>query len=552
MKHVFIIVLLWPSSLFAQWSMNPAVNTPVCTSPGRQIDLRMMEDGKGGAYVTWKDYRTLFTGPDIYVQRINSKGIRLWANNGIALCTDSTDQSTPNIISDMKGGVIVAWSDWRSNIERDLYAQRVDSNGNILWMVQGANITNLSQREHSEKLVSDGHGGVIVVFEKQVTVPTFHWEIWAQRLDSTGAKMWGLGGVSLSLSNTNKRNHKAQKDRNGGAIICWQDLDAVSNSYDIYAQRVNANGNLLWGPNGKAICNATGDQINAKIDPDSIANGAFIAWQDTRTATTTDYDIYIQRVDSNGNGKWTPNGNVVCNALANQSALDLMSVTTTNETMVTWKDNRNGNYDIYAQKLDLNGLAKWTSNGNIICNDAFDQINPNIVTDENKGAVIVWQDSLNGKWDVRAQRIDNNGNVKWAQNGEWVSTAIGEQSSPKNCSDGRGGSIFAWQDKRTDTFDIYMHHLFASGSPNAVKNVATKEAIYLYPNPTQEYIDVQSISSNPMQKVEVMGVAGNIIFSMEIKKQTSIRIPTREWPSGIYVVNIQLEGGVVTKKIRKD
>ncbi len=527
----------------AQWSMNPSINTPICTATGKQIDMRMMEDGKGGAFITWKDYRTTTNIPDIYIQRVNAKGIALWTNNGIALCTDSADQSTPNITTDMKGGAIVAWSDWRSYIERDIYAQRVDSNGQILWTINGANVTDSSAREHSEKIISDGHGGIIIIFEKQVYTTTSHWEIWAQRLDSSGTKKWGKGGVSLSLSNTNKRNHKVQKDRNGGAFIVWQDLNIAGN-YDVYGQHINANGILLWGNNGKAICNATGDQINAKIDPDSINNGAFIAWQDTRNST--DYDIYIQRVDSNGNSIWNTNGVVVSNANNNQSALDLMSISTTNETIITWKDNRNGDYDIYAQKLNSNGIAQWTANGKVICNSLKDQINPNICTDENKGAIIVWQDSSAGDWNVMAQKIDNNGVIQWANNGEIVSNATNEQSSPKNVTDGKGGSIFAWQDKRSGTFDIYTHHLFSSGSPNAIQDNLKIVSTNLYPNPCRnQFLLSYTLATSDYVRIQLLDITGQMMqvlddgSKQEHAGEHHITCNVHALPVGLYTVEIK-------------
>ena len=106
------------SSMKAQWNSSPAINTPVCTFTNKQIDLRMMDDGKKGVFIAWKDYRQGGI-PDIYIQRLDSSGLAKWTADGVALCTDPADQSTPSITTDMKGGAIVAWSDWRSGVERD-------------------------------------------------------------------------------------------------------------------------------------------------------------------------------------------------------------------------------------------------------------------------------------------------------------------------------------------------------------------------------------------------------------------------------------------------
>jgi hypothetical protein len=50
-------------------------------------------------------------------------------------------------------------------------------------------------------------------------------------------------------------------------------------------------------PNGLRLCNAAGDQLDPTIAIDG-AGGAFVAWQDRRSGTN--YDIYVQHLNSNG------------------------------------------------------------------------------------------------------------------------------------------------------------------------------------------------------------------------------------------------------------
>ena len=76
------------------------------------------------------------------------------------------------------------------------------------------------------------------------------------------------------------------------------------------------------------------------------------------------------------------------------------------------------NNDIYAQRINPSGLVQWAPNGVIICSNTFDQLNPNIATDLTGGAIITWQDSLNGNFDIRAQRITNAGDLLWNIGGE--------------------------------------------------------------------------------------------------------------------------------------
>ena len=488
MRKIYFVVSVFFISLadcFPQWNSNTAINTPVCVANSFQIDLRMCDDGHKGVFITWKDYRN--GAPDIYAQHLDSNGVAQWTANGVPVCTNSADQSTPAIVSDMNGGVIIAWSDWRSSIERDLYAQRLNANGVPLWTMDGVVVTNLPEREHNERLVTDEMGGAIVVFEKQNST-NFRWEIWAQRINGNGAILWINGGIRLSGTPAEFLNPRIQKDGKGGAIITWQDFSNGLN-YDVYAQRITGGGILKWGANGKKLCNANGGQTNPKIDPDSASGGAIIAWTDIRNGI--DYDIYAQKVDSSGNLQWGVDGQAVCTASGNQSAVDLLSNSRVNGTLITWKDQRGGlQYDIYAQKLNGNGVPQWMSNGIVVCNATSDQVNPNITGDNSGGAVIVWQDLRSGNYDIVAQRINNAGTALWTNNGVAVGIASGDQTSPKNVSDESGGSIFAWEDSRSGQPDIYAHKIFYDGFNVGLPEENFLNGLSLAPNPFNEVINL--------------------------------------------------------------
>lgn len=557
-----VLMTLQIKMSFGQWSSNTALNTPICTDLGRQIDLRMTEDGKGGAFITWKDYRDAggFGLPDIYIQYLNAGGYPQWAANGLALCTDPADQSTPSIISDMSGGAIIAWSDWRTGIERDLFAQRVDSAGVIQWTVNGIGVANKPEREHNEKMISDDAGGAIIVWEQQGN--NGNWDIWAQRIDHSGAPVWPVGGLPICTVDANRLNPKVQKDGKGGAIITWQDFRNLTD-YNIYAQRLNSAGSLLWGTGGLAICKAQGAQIDPKIDPDSITGGAYIAWVDKRNQV--DYDIYAQKVDENGTILWVNDGVVVSDAAGNQSAQDILSNgNVTNGLILTWKDVRSGNYDIYAQKLSPSGVKLWNNNDVPICTLINDQLNPNILDDHAGGAIIVWQDASGMDTDIKSQRINANGIIQWPANGVFVSNAIGNQSSPKNITDGNGGSIYAWQDRRNDSIasnDIYAHHLYSDGSVNmGINENSVSSTLSAFPNPfTDNFtiaIDLQKEEKISIKLLDLFGQELPLVIatpSIQLKGKHTLQISTEKagLPKGIYFISVNGNGWAKTIKAIK-
>lgn len=481
----------------------------------------------------------------------------MWTLNGVGVCTDGADQSTPQLVTDMNGGAIVAWSDWRSGIERDLYAQRVDSNGVIQWTYNGAVVSNKVEREHNERMISDGAGGVIVVWEQQRTTD-YTWDIWAQRISSTGTTLWVAGGLPVVVENANRINPRIQADGKGGVLMAWEDFrNGVD--YDIYGQHLDKNGNRLWGSAGKTICAIGGTQINPKVDPDSISGGIYVVWSDTRMGPGYGYDLYAQLVDSAGNSLWTSDGVQVSGAANNQTAPDLLSNKLTDGLIVTWKDNRAGNYDIYAQKLNRAGVSQWFLNGIVICNAAGQQVNPNIASDNMGGAIIAWQDSTASDWDVRSQRVSSTGTVMWTANGEWVATAADEQSSPKNISDGNSGAIYCWQDHRTGTFDIYAHHLYADGSPLLSQVQPAQGGLAAaWPNPFAENLHLKwEAGVSGAISVKVMDLTGRWIKEIPtelVQREGSICELTLDAVSffpvpGIYFVELNTGDQTQTLKV---
>jgi len=93
-------------------------------------------------------------------------------------------------------------------------------------------------------------------------------------------------------------------------------------------------------------------------------------------------------------------------------------------TIIAWADSRNGNYDIYAQRMDGLGVAKWGANGVLVCFALGDQTSPQIVPDGNNGAIVTWEDTRNGNPDIFAQRVDASGNSQWFLNGVVKNTAV--------------------------------------------------------------------------------------------------------------------------------
>ena len=520
--------IFFSGQCFSQWVTNPAINTPISIQPFDQQDLHIVSDGDNGAIIVWQDFRNDASQnvSDVFAQRIDRNGYTRWTVNGLAICTNAADQGGPVIVSDGNYGAIISWVDMR-NGNRDIYAQRVDSSGNTLWATNGVPVAVKPGTQQDVYLISDGANGAILAWQDSAAGA---WDIYAQHLDGSGNATWATGGIAVCSAPLYQINPKMAEDGLGGALVTWQDF-RNSNDYNIYAQRVNASGTALWATNGVGVCLSGGTQTNPKIRAGANTM-SMIAWQDKRFGN--DFDVYSQALDSMGAAQWTANGVIVCNATGNQSALDI-ATDAIQGIIIVWKDERSGAIDIYAQRLNSSGVAQWTSGGIAVASGSAPQINPNIVGDGLGGGIIVWQDSTSGSWDVKAQRLDASGANQWTANGVAVGTATGYQTSPKNVSDGQGGSIFAWQDKRSGNFDIYAHHLFSDGNPVGVEEAEIFSDATIVPNPFSQSAIIHSnrlINKNIVLKI--LDLSGKVVLYKNCGNESNITINREQLENGIY------------------
>jgi hypothetical protein len=92
-----------------------------------------------GAIIAW---RTSATQRDIYGQRVDFPGARVWTTNGVPVVTHLAKQSEPAMIRDGIGGAIIVWEDLRDLGDGRLYTQRKNSAGSDLWVANGKAATN--------------------------------------------------------------------------------------------------------------------------------------------------------------------------------------------------------------------------------------------------------------------------------------------------------------------------------------------------------------------------------------------------------------------------
>ena len=420
---------------------------------------QLISDGEGGAIIVWMD---LEEGEgeektaNLYSQRIDAKGNILWEEEGVPICAAIDHQSIEppppdnftypfhSIIPDGEGGAIIVWMDCRNGSDWDIYAQRVDNQSNIDWIDNGVPICTASGNQIYPQVIPDTHGGAIIVWLDYRNNPQ-EGDIYAQRINSEGEMVWEEN-IPICTANGDQGYPQIIPDSEGGAIITWH--DPRDGTWDIYAQRITAEGEVLWGENGKCICAGYDEQPNSGCWYPVIApypdGGAVITWYDNRRAVESgfelDWDIFIQRVDENGNLLWDnsipityetgrqEDPRVYVDAEGN---IYIFWVSDPTEEAGNGEDNANDYFDLYVQKLNAEGNKLWGENGKVLCNAPHEQLHLTALIQPTGDIVAVWADERDGIWKIYSQWITPSGSYVWGQNGYPISNQQGPSGFPR-------------------------------------------------------------------------------------------------------------------------
>lgn len=530
----------------AQWLTN---GNAVCTAADQQTSPALVADGNGGALILWRDHRDGFDW-HVYSQRIGATGVALWAPDGVIA---STLGGFPAAVADGAGGAITGFNGYGGATSFDEFVQRVGDDGVAQWGPNGINVCNAPLPQYSPVIVPDGSGGAVIAWEDERTGSSQ--DIYAQRINASGLAIWVSDGVALCSAPYNQSDVSLAPDGTGGVIVAWYDpRDNDPYDTDIYVQRVDGTGTVIWTTNGIRISDTP---TNMQSDPCVVsdgAGGAIIVWADNQGSNFG--DIYGQRIDAGGNVLWAADGVPICAVNFSTQWDQDVAMDGEGGAIVAWEDSRNGstNPDIYMQRVDGSGASLWKPNGVEICIAADWQDTPALCRLAGGGALVAWRDKRNGATsDIYAQRVDDLGNITLAPDGVAICVAAGNQLTPAVVATGSNSAMVAWEDRRSGVADIYAF-LVNDGSTVVGGALAPRMTLQPnYPNPLTHSTWVNfNLSKDSDVEIAIYDVAGRLRSRMReaglLAGPHSIEIEARDrngslLPSGVYFYQVRTQAG---------
>lgn len=295
---------------------------PVADGNYDELLARSAADGRGGAFVAWTEMELDISGiartARVFAQRIDSTGARRWTSGGVSLRGLASFAYLDDVLPDGAGGMYAAWTDARNSSlagwEQDIYLQRLDSSGNRVWEADGRSVIRGTRDARKASLAADGQGGVLVAWaDARLSAFDAAYSIYIQRMSPAGDTLWDSLGVLLSdsLPLSPSLTPGLVSDGAGGAIAAWFDRrGGDSTGYDLFAQRVDSTGKVKWDSGGVAVCAAAADQLYPRIAADG-EGGAVLAWNNATPGTFQDLTLSASRLDSDGKPLWGADGLVL-------------------------------------------------------------------------------------------------------------------------------------------------------------------------------------------------------------------------------------------------
>jgi hypothetical protein len=447
-------VLAAPVAARADWPNDPGQMAPVSTLPA--VVPVAVADGFGGTIVVWLDQRN--GNVDVYAQRLDGRGNPMWAVNGVPVCTAPNTQNRPDVIADGAGGALVTWDDARDGIQRDIYVMHLLPTGapNPTWPLNGQLISSQIRDESDPRITTDGAGGAYVGYDRYFPPPDI--DPYVTHVGSDG--LVGVSNVGSSLGQAQYQS-RVVSDGSGGVILLW--LDERSGPTHVYAQRFvsglpqwTSGGVLMYGTTSVAEMNACSDGAGGayaafpgslaetyvarvlsnglpawalsasgaydgpsevQVRPDGMG-GVITAWRNAISS------VAMQRFNAVGAKQWGQNGIQVrafgvgpapAGPAGSAGSAEVRNVQLVVDdaggAVASWIDFRDLNAErVYAQRVSVDGFPLWISNGALVAN-AFLATNSHALARDSRSGAVVFVAAGNATSGIHSQRVGPYGQV---------------------------------------------------------------------------------------------------------------------------------------------
>ena len=273
----------------------------------------------------------------VIFQRISSAGTLLWGD-GLQIEDNNASLVSPQPTVTAEGNVLIQWIRQTGSppyYDSELCLQVYDLDGNPLWSepTVAAGPVVFPMGNWSQQSVSEAGGGSFSAwtqFSGNVQNAV------SQHVTGEGALAW-TGGADLSTNSSNFRMSPvlAVGEETQQLMAVWREANGSQSQHGVYAQRLDSSGNRLWGSNGTAVVALNNSYDYLDLSMAGFGEELISAY--IQQSANMNGDIYANRLDAEGNSVWMGGNVTVTNSGSPKS--DMMAGKGTNCLFISWTEN---------------------------------------------------------------------------------------------------------------------------------------------------------------------------------------------------------------------
>lgn len=392
---------------------------------------------------------------------LNTYNQTLITNQKINSDTGTADQYLPSLATDVSGNIYFSWQDNRMSNDQRIYSQKYNSSLVKQWG-EDTRVSTANNQSYSSA-TGDGSGNTYITWQDD---SNGNQDVYVLKINSSGIDAWG-GGKKINTNNGSSDQTLPNIVRDGiNLYISWTDFRNGSGNSDIYLHKIDTSKNYLWPSEIKV--NSDSASVNQTGSKNLMLGGnVYLVWTDYRNG---DADIYLQKISPDGT-KLLPDDLKINSDASATTQIDPAIATDGTDLYITWSDNRDGNYNIYAQKISTAAVKLWASDLLVTSDSAADAITPAIIVGDEPQLYFAWIDNRNSNNDLFGQAFSLEGTKIWDYDLKINDDLVdADQLQPQMIIDTAGRVIYAWVDDRTGNYDLYVSG-YSGTFPTSVGNV---------------------------------------------------------------------------------
>ena len=400
----------------------------------------------GSMIFVWSDTR--YGSRNVFAQKIDSTGALLWGDEGSAVTNLPGRQEDPVAITDGNGGAFISWVDYRFDEEGDIFIQHIDTQGNRMMDDNGAALARVDGRHLTINMCTDSLGGVFVTWQDKRNF--LDDDIYGTHVSSNYEIIAPSIGVPIIQMNGNQGAKSLEYAGNNEASIIWSDTRSGSGN-DIYCQKINVNMEKIFDDEGLEV-SVTSDLETIPRTTYMKDDTSFVIWQSGTEST----DIFYNLLTSDGLVFSEP---LQLCSYNSSKAYPRVKRNQLGEVFIQWIDYRNdpteGNH--YYQRISTGGNISWDQNG-IQLDLGGDDHHARFSTGGNRELFIYWERGTFPNVDIMYQAIQSDGSLL-LDNAQFVSNVTGYQSMPNTLFDTNNGSFVVFADQSNGSIDLRVQRM---------------------------------------------------------------------------------------------